>query len=83
MTDDIYAEADAIEERYAALAEAHKDFDEVLADIQVRLEALEAHFTTQGLNELAQAIEQRIVARMQQNATPRAPHGIDHAKSDH
>lgn len=40
-----------------------------LSDIE-RLEALEAHFTTQGLNDLTRAIEQRIVSRMRYGRNP-------------
>ncbi len=46
-------------------AEQEYDLAEVLADITRRLDRLEAKFTTtQGINELAHAIELRIVAKM-------------------
>lgn len=64
---DIYADADAIEQQAVRRAEAETTLAERLADITARLEALEAHFTTHGLTELARIMEQRIKARIQQS----------------
>lgn len=39
-------------------------------DIARRLDALEQHFSEQGINDLAQAIEQRIVSRLRYGRNP-------------
>src|SRR5260221_5628359 len=41
------------------------------ADITRRLDALEQHFSEQGLNDLAHAIELRIVSRLRYGGNPR------------
>ncbi len=44
---------------------------EVLADIARRLDRLEQRFSEQGINDLARAIERRIVSRMRYGRDPR------------
>ena len=46
------------------------DLAEVLADIARRLDVLEQHFSDQGINDLAHAIELRIVSRMKYGRNP-------------
>lgn len=67
---DSYRDVDEIEQRAAQTAEAETDLAEVLADMQERLEVLEAHFSTRGLNELARLMEQRIAARIGYQINP-------------
>ncbi len=51
-------------------ADKEIDLAEVLADIARRLDVLEQHFSEQGLNDLAHAIELRIVSRLRYGGNP-------------
>ncbi len=51
-------------------ADKEIDLAEVLADIARRLDALEQHFSKQGINDLAHAIELRIVSRLRYGGNP-------------
>ena len=65
LHEEITQEADIIEAK--AVIEANAD---MLVDISERLEKLEAHFTPQGLDNLARNIEQRIVSRLRYGCNP-------------
>lgn len=66
---------DAIEAKAVEQAEQSTDLASMLSDMQERLERLEAHFTTQGLNELASVFERRLVSRMRYGRNPQIERG--------
>lgn len=47
------------------------DLADVLIDLSRRLARLEQHFSEQGINDLAAAIERRIVSRLKYGRNPR------------
>ena len=55
--------------------EKETDLAEVLESIMRRLDVLEQHFSEQGINDLAHAIELRIVSRLKYGRNPRIEHG--------
>ncbi len=55
----------------AAAIEEQARLNEMLVDIILRLDRLEQHFSEQGLNDLAHAIELRVISRLRYGGNPR------------